>query len=157
MLRGHWCHIIVLNVQAPKEDKIDNVNGIFETLTLTFCYEISNAKGNRKDIFKPTKGNESLHEISNDNGVRVVNFATSKKTQSQVKSALFPRRNFHKYQTLFVDLLSQQYCGLMCITSTPCLIGTRATGCITLKFHKYAWKSPDGKPHNQIHDILTER
>jgi hypothetical protein len=29
-------------------------------------------------IFKPTIGNESLHEISNDNGVRVVNFATSK-------------------------------------------------------------------------------
>jgi hypothetical protein len=28
----------------------------------------------REDIFKPTVGNESLHEI--DNGVRVVNFAT---------------------------------------------------------------------------------
>jgi hypothetical protein len=26
----------------------------------------------------PTIGNESLHEISHDNGVRVVNFATSK-------------------------------------------------------------------------------
>jgi hypothetical protein len=29
-----------------------------------------------EDIFKPTIGNESLHEISNDNGV--INFATSK-------------------------------------------------------------------------------
>jgi hypothetical protein len=38
-----------------------------------------NAKVGREDIFKPTNGNESLHEISNDNGVRVVNFATSKK------------------------------------------------------------------------------
>jgi hypothetical protein len=28
--------------------------------------------------FKPTNGNEILHEISNDNGVRVVNFVTSK-------------------------------------------------------------------------------
>jgi hypothetical protein len=37
-----------------------------------------NAKVGRKDIVKPTIGNESLHEISNDNGVRVVNFATSK-------------------------------------------------------------------------------
>jgi hypothetical protein len=35
------------------------------------------AKVGRKDIFKPTVGNKSLHEISNDNGVRVVNFATS--------------------------------------------------------------------------------
>jgi hypothetical protein len=37
-----------------------------------------NAKVVREDIFRPTFGNESLHEISNDNGVRVVNFATSK-------------------------------------------------------------------------------
>jgi hypothetical protein len=37
-----------------------------------------NSKIGRGDIFKPTVGNESLHEISNDNGVRVVNFVTSK-------------------------------------------------------------------------------
>jgi len=36
------------------------------------------AKVGREDIFKPIIGNESLHEGSNDNGVRVVNFATSK-------------------------------------------------------------------------------
>jgi hypothetical protein len=37
-----------------------------------------NAKVGRKDIFKPRVGNESLHEISNDNGVTAVNFAMSK-------------------------------------------------------------------------------
>jgi hypothetical protein len=37
-----------------------------------------NAKVGREDIFKPTIRNESSHETSNDNGVRVVNFATSK-------------------------------------------------------------------------------
>jgi hypothetical protein len=31
-----------------------------------------------KDIFEPTSGNESLHKINNDNGVRAVNFGTSK-------------------------------------------------------------------------------
>jgi hypothetical protein len=36
----------------------------------------------REDIFKPTIGTECLHEISDDNGVRLVNFATSK-PQSQ--------------------------------------------------------------------------
>jgi hypothetical protein len=36
-----------------------------------------NVKGGREDIFKPTVGNESLNEISIDDGVRVVNFATS--------------------------------------------------------------------------------
>jgi hypothetical protein len=30
------------------------------------------AKVGREDIFKPTIWNESLHEISNDNGIRVV-------------------------------------------------------------------------------------
>jgi hypothetical protein len=31
-----------------------------------------NVKVGREDIFKPTIGKESLHEVSNDNGVRVV-------------------------------------------------------------------------------------
>jgi hypothetical protein len=37
------------------------------------------AKVGREDIFKPLIGNGSLYEVNNDNGVRVVNFATSKK------------------------------------------------------------------------------
>jgi hypothetical protein len=36
-----------------------------------------NAEVGGENIFKPTIGNESSHEISNDNGVRLVNFATS--------------------------------------------------------------------------------
>jgi hypothetical protein len=35
-----------------------------------------NAKVGIEDIFKPTTGNESLHEISNDSKVTVVDFAT---------------------------------------------------------------------------------
>jgi hypothetical protein len=35
-----------------------------------------NAKVGREDNFKTVIGNRSLHEVSNDNGVRVVNFAT---------------------------------------------------------------------------------
>ena len=35
------------------------------------------AKLAKEDIFKSTIGNEILHEDSNDNGVRVVNFVTS--------------------------------------------------------------------------------
>jgi hypothetical protein len=37
-----------------------------------------NAEVRRKDIFKVNIGNESLFEISNNNGVRLVTFATSK-------------------------------------------------------------------------------
>jgi hypothetical protein len=54
-----------------------------------------NTKVGREDIFKPTIGNESLHEISNDNGVSLVNFATSK--NMRVKSTMFPHCNIHKY------------------------------------------------------------
>jgi hypothetical protein len=37
-----------------------------------------NVKVGREDILKLIIGNESLHEVSNDNGVRVINFTTSK-------------------------------------------------------------------------------
>jgi hypothetical protein len=36
------------------------------------------AKLRREDSFKPKIGNESLHEDSNDNGIKVANFPTSK-------------------------------------------------------------------------------
>jgi len=54
-----------------------------------------NAKVWTENIFKPTIGKESLHQDSNDNGVRIVNFATSKNLV--VKSTIFPHRNIHKY------------------------------------------------------------
>jgi hypothetical protein len=53
------------------------------------------AKVGRENIFKQTIGNESLHEISNDNGVRIVNFATSKNLI--IKSKMFPHHSIHKY------------------------------------------------------------
>jgi hypothetical protein len=55
-----------------------------------------NAKVGKEDIFKPTIGNESLHEISNNNGVRLVNFATSKTLRVKSARTMFPHRNSHK-------------------------------------------------------------
>jgi hypothetical protein len=52
------------------------------------------ANVSREDILKPTIGNESLHEISNDNRDRVVNFATPRNLI--VKSTMFPQRHIHK-------------------------------------------------------------
>jgi exonuclease III len=106
LLRGCWCHIIVVNVHAPTEDKTDDVNDsfykelerVFDKLSKYHMKTLLgdfNVKVGRKDIFKPTIGTESLHEISNDNGVRLVNFATSKNLR--VKSNMFPHRNIHKY------------------------------------------------------------
>jgi hypothetical protein len=54
-----------------------------------------NAKVSWEDIFKPTIGNESLHEINNNNGVRIINFPTSKNLI--VESTMFPHCNIHKF------------------------------------------------------------
>jgi hypothetical protein len=89
ILRGRWCHIIVLNVHDSTEYKTDDVkDSFYEELERVFDnfpkYHTKillgdfSAKVGREDIFKLSIGNESSHEISNDNGVRLVNFATSK-------------------------------------------------------------------------------
>jgi len=54
-----------------------------------------NAKVGTENIFKLTIGNDSLHQDSNDNGVRIVNFATSKNLA--VKSMMLPHGNIDKY------------------------------------------------------------
>jgi hypothetical protein len=49
----------------------------------------------REVIFKPAIGNERIHQDSNDNGVRRVNFVTLKNLFP--KSTIIPHRNIHQY------------------------------------------------------------
>jgi hypothetical protein len=81
IIRGRWCDGIVLNVCASTQDRIDDVKESFyeelqcvSTNSLNTIMKIllgdSNAKVGGEDIFKPTIGNEGLHRISNDNGVK---------------------------------------------------------------------------------------
>jgi len=106
VVRGRCCNIIVLNVHAPSKEKSDeSKDSFYEDLEQVFDhfpkYRMKiligdfNAKVGRENIFKSTTGNESVHQDSNDNGVRLVNFATSKNLV--VKSTMFPHRNIHKY------------------------------------------------------------
>jgi exonuclease III len=106
ILKGHCCDIIVLNVHAPNEDQDDDIKDSFyeelgQVLDQFPTYHMKIllgdfiAKVGREDIFKPIIGNESLHEASNDNGVRVVNFATLKNLV--VKSTTFPHSDIHKH------------------------------------------------------------
>jgi len=89
VLRGRWCNIIVVNVHAPSEEKSDeSKDSFYEELEQVFDHFLKyhmklllgdfNAKVGRENIFKPTIQQESLRQDSNDNGVRLVNFATSK-------------------------------------------------------------------------------
>jgi hypothetical protein len=98
ILRGRWCDIIVLNVHAPTEDKCDDtkdsfyeeLEGVFDQF---FKHQMQillvnfNAMIGRDCIFKSTIGNKILHHISNDNEIRVINFATLKSLV--VNSAIF--------------------------------------------------------------------
>jgi hypothetical protein len=74
VLRGRWCHIIVLNVHAPTEDKTDDVkDSFYEELERLFHkfpkYHMKvllgdfNAKVGREVIFKPTIENESVRKL----------------------------------------------------------------------------------------------
>jgi uncharacterized protein YcsI (UPF0317 family) len=65
-----------------------------------------NVKVGIQDIFKPTIGNESSHEISNDNRFWVVNFETPKNLV--VKSNMFPHRCIHKYTLTSPDVTVTQ-------------------------------------------------
>ena len=106
VLRGRWLHIILVNMHAPSEEKSEELkDSFYEELEEVFDhipkYHMKillgdfNAKVGREDIFKPIIGQESLHQDSNDKGVRIVKFATSKNLV--VKSTMFPHRNIHKY------------------------------------------------------------
>jgi hypothetical protein len=95
-----------MNIHTPTENKSDDMKHTFyEEVECVFdkfpkhhmkiLLGDFNAKLCTVDSFRPTTGNEGLHEISNDSGVRVVNFATSKNLI--VKSTMFPHRNIHKF------------------------------------------------------------
>jgi hypothetical protein len=89
VLRGRCFNTIVLNAHATSEEKSDDSkDGFYEELKHVFNhyhkYHMKillgdfNANVGRENIFKPTIGEKSLHQDSNDNGVRIANFATSK-------------------------------------------------------------------------------
>ncbi|KAJ4447111.1 hypothetical protein ANN_09111 [Periplaneta americana] len=89
VLKGRWCDIIVINAHASTEEKDDHIkDSFYEELEHTFdqlprfhmkiLLGDFNAKVGQEDIFRPTIGKESLYVTSSDNGIRLVNFATSK-------------------------------------------------------------------------------
>jgi hypothetical protein len=89
-------------VHAPNEDKdydikgsfykeLQQVSDQFPTYHMKILLGYFKTKVRRDDIFKPITVNESLHEDSNDNRVRVVNFVTSKSLI--VQSTTFPHHD----------------------------------------------------------------
>jgi hypothetical protein len=99
-------------VHDPTENKDDDIQDSFyreleQLLDQIPRYHMKillgnfNAKVGKENIFKLITGNESLYEVSNDNGVRGINFATSKKLI--FKSTTFPHHDIHKHTWTSVD------------------------------------------------------
>jgi Exonuclease III len=112
-LKGRWCDIIVLNVYAPSEDREDDIKDRFyEEIERLFdqvpMYHKKillgdfNAKIERENIFQTTIGTQSVRPESNDNGIRLVNSASSENII--VKSIRFPHHNIHKYTLTSPDV-----------------------------------------------------
>jgi hypothetical protein len=93
-------------VHAPSKDRSNGMKySIYKELERVFdqflMYNMQillgdfSAKLGREDALKPTVRNENLREINNDNGVRVVNFTTSKNLS--IKNIMFLHHNIHKF------------------------------------------------------------
>ena len=82
------------NFKRQYYEELEQVFNYLHKYHITFLLGDFNAKLGREDSFKPTIGNESLHQDCKDN-VRIVNFATSKYLVAKAK--MFPHRNLHSY------------------------------------------------------------
>lgn len=115
-LKGKFFNTILINVHAPTEEKepevkemlYDILDGVYNRLP-TYDVKIVlgdfNAKVGREVEYKEIAGRHSLHEISNDNGIRLIDFAKDK--HLVVKSTMFPRKNIHKQTWISPDGLTK--------------------------------------------------
>lgn len=87
-LECKWGDITVINCRAQTENKDDQTKEEFNK-QLERVYDGTphktqkiiidlNTKIGKKQIFKPTIGEQCLHEISNDNGSKLISFGMSK-------------------------------------------------------------------------------
>ena len=83
------CACVRACMHAPNEEKSDDSkDSFYEELEQVFnhfpkyhmkiLFGDFNAEVGRKNIVKLTFWNKNLHQDSNDNGIRIINFATSK-------------------------------------------------------------------------------
>jgi hypothetical protein len=92
-------------IDVMKDDFYEELERVFDKFPkyhMKLLLGVFNPKIGREDILKQKIGNESLDEISNHNGVRVVNFAISKNL-SKVQSS-----NIIRFTNLLGHLLKER-------------------------------------------------
>lgn len=104
-VKTKFFNISLINIHAETEDKDEEVKDAFYS-QLARTYEALpsndikivigdfNAKIGKEEMYEDIIGHDSLHDISNDNGRRAIEFATMK--NMVVSSTRFPRRDIHK-------------------------------------------------------------
>ncbi|XP_039300566.1 craniofacial development protein 2-like [Nilaparvata lugens] len=101
-VRGRFFNLSIINCHAPTEEKPDEEKDTFYgdlERAYNACpkHDIKvlmgdmNAKIGREEIYKQQAGSHSLHNESNLNGIRLINFAASK--GMVISSTSFPRKN----------------------------------------------------------------
>ncbi|XP_055384167.1 uncharacterized protein LOC129613882 [Condylostylus longicornis] len=105
-LKGRFQNISIVSVYAPKNDTNDEIKDEFYDKLDTLCSKISrndliiimgdfNAKIGREDFVQYIGGRHSLHKETNENGMRICNFAMSNRLH--ISSISFPHKNIHKH------------------------------------------------------------
>ncbi|XP_025407911.1 craniofacial development protein 2-like [Sipha flava] len=104
-IQAKWFNIILINCYAPTEDEDEKTkNDFYKQLEALYDTKPQNlvkvvlgdfiVKIGKEICYRPTIGQQSLHNNSNDNGVRVIYFATSK--GMAISSTFFPHKQIHK-------------------------------------------------------------
>ncbi|VVC46374.1 Endonuclease/exonuclease/phosphatase [Cinara cedri] len=104
-IKTYWCNLTIISVHAPTEEKTQEekddfydeltnvVDGIPNNRIVVILGDL-NAKVGKELIFKPTISHRSLHEVTNNNGLNLIDFATSKGLV--IKSTMFSNKKIHK-------------------------------------------------------------
>jgi len=104
--------IVLIKAHAPTEEKDDEEKEEFySTLEDTMDTAVGdlkivlgdfNAKLGKEAVYRAVIGTHSLHEVSNDNGMKLINFSVGKGLC--IKSTMFPRKEIHKYTHLMENI-----------------------------------------------------
>ena len=113
--KDRWCDNTAVNLHASADKDHDIKDAFYEEIERLFnqlsVYHMKillvdfNVKG-QENIFKPTIRNESEDLEGNDNGIRLVNFATSKNVKDI--STKFLHHNICKYTWISLDDITHQ-------------------------------------------------
>ena len=85
-LKAKWFSCTLINVHAPTNEKTDEIKEVFYNLLDQNMNQIANsdikiilgdfnAKVGKENIYKPTTGNESLHNKTNRNVIKMIQFS----------------------------------------------------------------------------------